>query len=96
MVNTEWCQRVSSPMQFGSKILHIVGAETRRHYEDGKVGGRHFLHVVEHLDALHLVLLRIHYAQRSLETSTQKIAHHCSTRLMAVVGTADNYYTLWL
>ena len=78
------------------EILHIVGTETRRHNEDGKVGGRHLLHVVKHLDALHLVLLGIHYAQRSLETSAYEVAHYCSTWLMAVVRATYNHNTLWL
>ena len=42
---------------FLRQILNVLRTELCRHDENGKVGGRQFLRVVEHFDALHLVLL---------------------------------------
>ena len=42
---------------FLCQIFNVLRTELCRNDENGKVGGRQFLRIVEHLDALHLVLL---------------------------------------
>ena len=57
------------------QILHVLRAELGSHHHDGQISGRQFLGIVEHLDALHLVFLRVDDAQRSLVASAQQIAN---------------------
>ena len=53
---------------FGHQF-HVVRTVFGSHHEDGQFRRGQFLGIVESLDALHLVLLGIHDAQRSFITS---------------------------
>ncbi len=46
-----------------------VGTQLGRNDEDGQFGGWQFVGIVEHLDALYLVLFGVHHAQGSFESS---------------------------
>ena len=73
-----------------SKQLHIVGTPLGSHDEDGQVGGRNLLGIMEHLDALHLVFLGINNTQRAFIAAVQNVAHDSSSGLVRVVRAADD------
>ena len=93
---------------FAGQIFHIVGTETGGHHQYGQVGRGDILHVVERLYPLHLVFLWIDDTQASIalsrkstcwrngKTAFYKISNECATRLMHIVGTADNDDAFWL
>ena len=74
----------------GGQHLHIVGTEAGGNYQDGQVGGRQLADIVEHLDALHLVLLGIDHPERALVASAQQVADHGAARFMYIITTADD------
>ena len=52
-----------------------VGTQLGGNDEDGQFGGWQFLGIVEHFDALYLVLFGIHHAQGTFESSLQNISY---------------------
>ena len=54
------------------------------------------MHVVKHLDALHLVLLGVDDAQRAHIATLYEVAHDGSTGLVDVVGAADDDDAPWV
>ena len=52
--------------------------------------------MMEHLDALYLVFLRIHHPQRTLVTAAQQVADDGTARLVRIVRTTDDNDTLRL
>ena len=72
------------------KNLNVVRAILSCNHKYGQVSGWQFLHIVESFDALHLILLGIQDAQRTVVATIQEIAHHSATWLMFVVGAADD------
>ena len=74
----------------GCEVFHVVGAELGSHDEDGQFGGGQLLHVVESLDALYLVFLRVDYAQRALVAAVLDVAHHGTARFVNIVRAADD------
>ena len=79
-----------------AEVIDIVGAELCGHHEDGQLGLGDVLHVVEGLDALHLVFLGIHYIQGACEAAVLDITHNGTTGLVHVVGATDNDDAPWI
>ena len=67
------------------QILHVLRTILRGHHEDGQVGGRQLLGVVEGLDALHLVFLRVDDAQYAFVSSALQVSHHGAAGLVHIV-----------
>ena len=76
---------------FLRQVFHVVGTILCGHHQDGQVGGGHLFHVVKHFDALHLVFLGVHHAQRALVAALKNVSHHGAARLVNVVGAAYYY-----
>ena len=51
--------------------LYVVGTVLRRHHEDSQIRRGQFTGIMEHFNALHLVLLGIHDTQRALIAAAQ-------------------------
>ena len=74
-----------------SQQFHRIRTELGRDDEHGQFGGRQFLGIVEHLDALYLVLLGIDNTEGALITTLQDVAHNGATWFVYIIGTTDDY-----
>ena len=80
----------------GSQVFYILRTIFGRHNDDGQVGGRQLLDIMESLDALHLVFLGIDDTQRTFEPTAEQVANDGAARFMHIVTAADDDNTLWL
>ena len=76
--------------------FHVLRTETCCHHQDGKICCRQLLHIMENLDTLNLILLRIHHTQDTLISSIQDISDYRTARLMNIIRTTDNNNTFRL
>ena len=74
--------------------LHVVGTILGGHHENGQLRGRYLLGIMEYLDALHLVFLRVDDAKGSLKTTLYEVANHGSTGLVYIIGASDDHDAL--
>ena len=81
---------------FCTEVVDIVRTILRRHHENGKVCLGDVLHIVESLDALDGVLLRVDYTQVSLVVPVEKITYDGPSGLVDVVGAADDDDASWM
>ena len=79
-----------------TEIVHIVGTVFCCHDEYCEVCLWDVLHVVNGLDALHVVFLGVYDVQVTTETAIDDISYNSTTGLMYVVGAANYDDTLWI
>ena len=74
----------------GTEIIDIVGTELSGNHQHSQFCLGDIFHIVESLDALYFVFLGVDDMEFATETTVLDITHDRATRLMYVIGAADD------